>query len=99
MINRLSRSMECNPITCCSVTRWASTTHGMKRPQHTKTVGVFKPLERGSYVFERQHLESYLLLTCQSRGPTCILTPLASCTGTISYHDSPGLSSLQEFCR
>ena len=48
-ITKSSRSMECNPITCYSVTRWASTTHGMKRPQHTKTVGAFRPLERGFY--------------------------------------------------
>src|SRR4051812_46707936 len=60
MINRLSRSMECNPITCCSVMRWTSTTHGMKRPQHTKTVGAFRPLERGFQstgavdIFQRQ---------------------------------------------
>src|SRR5262245_21675258 len=36
-----------NPITCCSVMRWASTPRGMKCPQHKKTEGAFRPLERG----------------------------------------------------
>ena len=39
--------MVSNPIICCSVTHWASTPRGMKCPQHKKTVGAFRPLERG----------------------------------------------------
>jgi hypothetical protein len=38
-----------SPITCCAATRWASTAHGMQRPQHKKAVGAFRPLERGVY--------------------------------------------------
>src|SRR5262245_35711469 len=36
-----------SPITCCAATHWASTAHGMRRPQHKKAVGAFRPLERG----------------------------------------------------
>ena len=39
--------MVSNPITCCSVMRWASTPRGMECPQHKKTEGAFRPLERG----------------------------------------------------
>src|SRR5262245_55244254 len=31
--------MGSNPIICCSVTHWASTAHGMKRPQPKKALG------------------------------------------------------------
>src|SRR5215470_17236169 len=48
MISRSSRCMVSNPITCCSVMRWASTPRGMECPQHKKTEGAFRPLERGS---------------------------------------------------
>src|SRR4029450_4360156 len=48
MISRSSRWMVSNPITCCSVMRWASTPRGMECPQHKKTEGAFRPLERGS---------------------------------------------------
>src|SRR4029450_10715595 len=47
MISRSSRCMVSNPITCCSVMRWASTPRGMGCPQHKKTEGAFRPLERG----------------------------------------------------
>src|SRR4030095_7880755 len=47
MISRSSRWMVSNPITCCSVMRWASTPRGMECPQHKKTEGAFRPLERG----------------------------------------------------
>ena len=47
MISRSSRGMVFKPITCCSVMRWASTPRGMKCPQHKKTEGAFRPLERG----------------------------------------------------
>src|SRR5262249_44555522 len=47
MISRSSRCMVSNPITCCSVMRWASTPRGMECPQHKKTEGAFRPLERG----------------------------------------------------
>src|SRR5262249_49296138 len=40
-------SMVSNPIICCFVTHWGSTTHGMRRPQHKKTVRTYRPLERG----------------------------------------------------
>ena len=36
-----------NPITCWSVTHWASTPRGMQCPQSKKTSGTFRPLERG----------------------------------------------------
>ena len=39
--------MGSNPIICCFVTHWGSTTHGMRRPQHKKTVRTYRPLERG----------------------------------------------------
>src|SRR5262244_4037791 len=39
--------MVSNPITCCSVMRWASTPRGMQCPQHKKTEGAFRPLEHG----------------------------------------------------
>src|SRR5256886_3164412 len=39
--------MVSNSITCCSVTPWTSTPRGMKGPQHKKTEGAFRPLERG----------------------------------------------------
>ena len=38
--------MVSNPITCCSVMRWVSTPRGMECPQHKKTEGAFRPLER-----------------------------------------------------
>src|SRR5215468_4387817 len=47
MISRSSRWRMSNPITCCSVMRWASTPRGMECPQHKKTEGAFRPLERG----------------------------------------------------
>src|SRR5262245_52871261 len=47
MIKTVSKSMVYSPITCCAATRWASTAHGMRRPQHKKAVGAFRPLERG----------------------------------------------------
>src|SRR4030095_8880677 len=47
MISRSSRCMVSNPLTCCSVMRWASTPRGMGCPQHKKTEGAFRPLERG----------------------------------------------------
>ena len=47
MINRSSSSLVSNPIICCFVTHWGSTTHGMRRPQHKKTVRTYRPLERG----------------------------------------------------
>jgi hypothetical protein len=50
MISRSSRGMVFKPITCCSVMRWASTPRGMKCPQHKKTEGAFRPLERGLYI-------------------------------------------------
>src|SRR5215471_3215845 len=49
MISRSSRCMVSKPITCCSVMRWASTPRGMECPQHKKTEGAFRPLERGSH--------------------------------------------------
>src|SRR5215468_6175318 len=49
MINRSSSSMVSNPIICCFVTHWGSTTHGMRRPQHKKTVRTYRPLERGLF--------------------------------------------------
>ena len=39
--------MVSNPIICCSVTHWVSTPRGMKHPQRIKTLGAFRPLERG----------------------------------------------------
>src|SRR5215510_280551 len=39
--------MVSNPIICCSVTHWISTMRGIKCPQHKKTAGAFRPLERG----------------------------------------------------
>ena len=39
--------MVSNSITCCSVTLWASTTHGIQCPQRKNTAGTFRPLERG----------------------------------------------------
>src|SRR4029450_13842563 len=47
MSNRSSRSTVSNPIICCFVTHWGSTTHGMRHPQHKKTVRTFRPLEHG----------------------------------------------------
>src|SRR4030095_7362881 len=47
MISRASGCMVSNPITCCSVMRWSSTPRGMECPQHKKTEGAFRPLERG----------------------------------------------------
>src|SRR5215467_7389122 len=41
--------MVSNPIICCSVTHWISTMRGIKCPQHKKTAGAFRPLERGLY--------------------------------------------------
>ena len=35
------------PITCWSVTHAVLTPRGIKYPQHKKTVGAFRPLERG----------------------------------------------------
>jgi sensor domain DACNG-containing protein len=46
-INRLSRSMVSEPITCGFVTHWVSTTHGMRHPQHKITSGTFRPLDHG----------------------------------------------------
>src|SRR4030095_11399205 len=40
-------------ITCGSVMRSVSTPHGMKCPQHQKTAGTFRPLERGLYAVIR----------------------------------------------
>src|SRR6266700_7735688 len=34
-------------ITCSAVTRWVSTVHDMRRPQHKKTVGHSDPLNAG----------------------------------------------------
>ena len=52
--------MVSNPITCCSVMRWASTPRGMECPQHKKTEGAFRPLERGFPItsVHRDDLES-----------------------------------------
>ena len=44
---RVRRSRVYSPITCCAATPWASTAHGMRRPQHKKAVGAFRPLEHG----------------------------------------------------
>src|SRR3989442_9249144 len=47
MSKRSRSSRVSNPITCWSVTHWASTPHGMPCPQAKKTSGTFRPLERG----------------------------------------------------
>src|SRR5439155_22368010 len=39
--------MVSNSITCCSLPPWTSTPRGMKGPQHKKTEGALRPLERG----------------------------------------------------
>src|SRR5262252_4318456 len=39
--------MVSSPITCSSGRHWVSTPPGMKHPQHKKTAGTFRPLERG----------------------------------------------------
>src|SRR5262245_33986961 len=41
--------MVSSPITCSSGRHWVSTPPGMKHPQHKKTAGTFRPLERGMY--------------------------------------------------
>jgi transposase len=53
-----------NPIICGFVTHWGSTTHGMRHPQHKKTVRTFRPLERGLYRLEEffAHQDTALLL-------------------------------------
>src|SRR4030095_10118179 len=73
MSNRSSRSTVSNPIICCFVTHWGSTTHGMRHPQHKKTVRTLRPLEHGmrwllgyfrallnSKVCQKSHLFFYL---------------------------------------
>src|SRR5262245_41622366 len=57
MIKTVSKSMVYSPITCCAATRWASTAHGMRRPQHKKAVGAFRPLERGVVAYSFVHLD------------------------------------------
>src|SRR5919202_47220 len=39
--------MGSNLITCCSVMHWVWTTHGMKRPQRTKSISSVRLLEHG----------------------------------------------------
>src|SRR5262245_48613286 len=72
MINRSSSSMVSNPIICCFVTHWGSTTHGMRRPQHKKTVRTYRPLERG--IQGKYHAtcleERHMLVTRARRLPT-----------------------------
>src|SRR5947209_16428737 len=47
-MNTRSRSaLVSPPITCWSVTHSVLTPRGIKYPQHKKTVGAFRPLERG----------------------------------------------------
>src|SRR5215212_7799896 len=47
-MNKRSRSsLVSPPITCWSVTHSVLTPRGIKYPQHKKTVGAFRPLERG----------------------------------------------------
>src|SRR2546425_4142758 len=54
MSKRSRSSRVSNPITCWSVTHWASTPHGMPCPQAKKTSGTFRPLERGFKIAEAQ---------------------------------------------
>src|SRR5439155_15442618 len=51
MSKRSRSSRGSNPITCWSVTHWASTPRGMPCPQAKKTTGTFRPLERGIQCF------------------------------------------------
>src|SRR5438874_10645059 len=44
---RSRSSLVSPPITCWSVTHSVLTPRGIKYPQHKKTVGAFRPLERG----------------------------------------------------
>src|SRR4030095_16687599 len=53
-------------ITCGSVMRSVSTPHGMKCPQHQKTAGTFRPLERGLY-----HFQGILVHPAQRHTPVC----------------------------
>jgi hypothetical protein len=39
--------MGSSPITCCAAMRWALIAHGLRRLQHKKAAGAFRPLERG----------------------------------------------------
>src|SRR5947209_496792 len=48
MNTRSRSSLVSPPITCWSVTHSVLTPRGIKYPQHKKTVGAFRPLERGS---------------------------------------------------
>src|SRR5262245_39718134 len=57
-----------SPITCCAATHWASTAHGMRRPQHKKAVGAFRPLERGYKETIRRHAEGEGKFVRQSGG-------------------------------
>src|SRR4029450_7799561 len=85
MISRASGCMVSNPITCCSVMRWASTPRGMECPQHKKTEGAFRPLERGfrlylSSLLPVQILASHSclpLISPLSMPPWCLPTALA----------------------
>src|SRR5262249_53524638 len=47
--------MVSSPITCSSGRHWVSTPPGMKHPQHKKTAGTFRPLERGFFLYFAHH--------------------------------------------
>jgi hypothetical protein len=48
-LKRSSRSLASHLLTCCSGTPWASAPRGIQCPQHKKTGGAFRPLERGGH--------------------------------------------------
>src|SRR5215831_18470770 len=73
MINRSSSSMVSNPIICCFVTHWGSTTHGMRRPQHKKTVRTYRPLERGPIIVVIMYITETTRPGPNGTGYRCVL--------------------------
>src|SRR5215831_13267211 len=92
MINRSSSSMVSNPIICCFVTHWGSTTHGMRRPQHKKTVRTYRPLERGVLGF----IAVEALLLQWSGAPGLVRTMLSGHSWLVVLAAFMGISWLAE---
>src|SRR5215212_2021942 len=70
-MNKRSRSsLVSPPITCWSVTHSVLTPRGIKYPQHKKTVGAFRPLERGWHGTKQSESMAPCPLTGAARGAT-----------------------------
>src|SRR5262249_52455994 len=87
--------MGSSPITCSSVTHWASMPRGMQFPQAKKMAGTVRPLERGfEYLYDGFSPNERFLRVL----PTGYLQR-QYCSGVQNFSDVPGKPARSLSCR